>query len=65
MKESMKPLTRNEMRQVQGGKNPGFAPYMTVGVGYTNGCCAGLSACYTIPQNHDLYCVPPSQCNND
>ncbi len=52
------------MKEIQGGRIQGCAQYMQVGIAYVGGCCTGLSACYVVPQNHDLYCVPPSECND-
>lgn len=40
-----KPLTRNEMKQINGGKLTGCAMQGQKAVAYMDGCCTGLIAC--------------------
>lgn len=54
-----KPLSKKEMKAVQGGKYPGCAAYGQAGVAYQYGCCAGLLACGG-PKG--LICLNASDC---
>ncbi|WP_428331749.1 class IIb bacteriocin, lactobin A/cerein 7B family [Mucilaginibacter sp.] len=40
-----KPLTKKEMKEIQGGKLPGCGSLGQNGVSYSQGCCTGLSQC--------------------
>ncbi|WP_428328789.1 hypothetical protein [Mucilaginibacter sp.] len=39
------PLTKQEMKSIQGGKLPGCAGEGQKAVAYTNSCCTGLYIC--------------------
>jgi|CryBogDrversion2_7_1035282.scaffolds.fasta_scaffold42199_1 lactobin A/cerein 7B family class IIb bacteriocin len=54
-----KPLTKKEMKNIQGGKYPGCAMVGQAGVAYANGCCTGLIAC---GGPTGLLCEPAAQC---
>jgi len=42
-----KQLSREEQREIAGGKYPGCAVWGQQGWAYAEGCCAGLMACGT------------------
>jgi len=49
-----KPLTKQELKKIQGGKLPGCATIGENGIAYSQGCCVNLSEC---PTTH--LCEPP------
>lgn len=51
-----KPLSKNEMKAVMGGKFPGCAAQGQNGEAYSQGCCTGLSEC----PGSTHKCEPPS-----
>jgi lactobin A/cerein 7B family class IIb bacteriocin len=55
-----KPLTKKEMKEIQGGKLPGCAGVGQPGVAYAQGCCTGLLPC---GGTTGLNCEPAAQCS--
>jgi len=53
------PLTKKEMKKIQGGKYPGCAAYGQAGVAYQYGCCTGLYAC---GGPNGLLCINVADC---
>jgi bacteriocin-like protein len=52
-----KPLSKKEMKEVQGGKLPGCAMHGQNGVAYSQGCCTGLFQCASTKT-----CLNPGEC---
>lgn len=52
-----KSLSREEMKQIQGGKYPGCATQGENGNSYSQGCCTGLIQCTVSNQ-----CEVPGTC---
>ena len=55
-----KPLSKSEMKKIQGGKYPGCAQVGQAGIAYQYGCCTGLLPC---GGTNGTLCEPAADCS--